>query len=77
LTYFDKLIYLYIESCFIITRKRDMEIETDKYGKGLFFRIAPEIHIIIKTSASAKGLTIQKWILRAIMEQIKKEKMFE
>lgn len=45
--------------------------------KRLSFDLEQEIHTMIKTSAALKNMTIRKWVLRAIMKQIEKEKTFE
>lgn len=49
----------------------------EKYGIGLCIRVPEEVKVLIKTSASVKNISMQKWILRAIMKQIDKEKTFE
>jgi len=54
-----------------------MEEKKDKYGVGLYITIPEDVKILIKTSASVKNITIKKWILRAIMKQIEKEKTFD
>ena len=45
--------------------------------KRVFADVDQEIHTIIKTAATINGITMRAWILRAIMERIKKEKTFE
>jgi len=45
--------------------------------KRLSLDLEQEIHTLIKTSATLKNITIRKWVLRAIMKQIEKEKTFE
>ena len=36
-----------------------------------------EIHTLIKKKAAEKNITIKKWVVRAIIKQIEKEKTFE
>ena len=45
--------------------------------KRLSLDLEQEVHTIIKTSATLKNITMKKWVLRAIMKQIEKEKTFE
>lgn len=35
------------------------------------------IHTLIKTSAAEKNITIKKWVVRAIMKQLEREKVLE
>ena len=48
--------------------------EERKSPKAIYIRIADEIHTVVKTSAAATGITVQAWMLRAIMDKIKKDK---
>ena len=45
--------------------------------KRLSLDLEQEVHTLIKTSATLKNITMRKWILRAIMKQIEKEKTFD
>lgn len=45
--------------------------------KRLSMEIEPEMHLLIKASATARGLSVRKWVLRAIAEQVKKEKSYK
>jgi hypothetical protein len=54
-----------------------METKNKPKLKRVFADVAEEIHTTIKTSATIRGISMRAWILRAIMEQIKKEKTFE
>ena len=36
-----------------------------------------ETHTIIKTKAAEKNITMRKWVIRAIIKQIEKEKSYE
>jgi predicted HicB family RNase H-like nuclease len=52
-------------------------METEKKLKRLVIDVEEEIHFLVKASAANKGITIRKWVLRAIMKQIKEEKTFD
>ena len=41
----------------------------------IHFEVEPEVHTLIKASASLKGISLKLWMLRAAMEQIRKEKL--
>jgi predicted HicB family RNase H-like nuclease len=45
--------------------------------KRLNIEIQDEIHTLIKASALMKGISIKKWVLRAIVKQVELEKAFE
>ncbi len=45
--------------------------------KRLIVDIPNELHIEIKMRATKRGISIKKYIIRAIMETIKKEKEYE
>lgn len=45
--------------------------------KQLMIHIPVDLHAEIKSRAALRNITIKKWVLRAIMEQIKKEKQYE
>lgn len=47
--------------------------EERKSPKAIYIRIADEIHTVVKTNAAATGITVEKWVLRAIMDKIKKD----
>jgi predicted HicB family RNase H-like nuclease len=48
--------------------------EERKSPKAIYIRIADEVHLIAKTRAAETGITLEKWVLRAIMDKIKNEK---
>ena len=54
-----------------------MEQKEKPKKKVLFLRVNEEVHTLLKTSASMCGIDLQKWILRAAMEQVRKEKLYE
>ena len=47
--------------------------------KKSFFvvEVEPDLHKAIKIQAVERGITMRKWILRAIIEKIKAEKDYE
>ena len=45
--------------------------------KRLLVEVHPDLHLEIKRRAVERGLTLRKWLLRAIMAQIKKEEQYE
>lgn len=49
----------------------------EKYGPGLCVRVPEEVRVLVKQSARSKNITVQKWVLRAIMRQIEKERSYE
>jgi uncharacterized protein (DUF1778 family) len=46
-------------------------------AKRLNIEVPEEVRILIKTSAAMHGMSIKKWVLRAIMDKVKKEKQYE
>jgi len=54
----------------------DLEKKEPK-KQQIHFEVEPEVHSLIKTSAALKGISLKLWILRAAMEQIRKEKLYE
>jgi uncharacterized protein (DUF1778 family) len=54
-----------------------MKTTREKYGPGLCIRVPEDIRKLVKTCADEKNITMQKWVLRAIMKQIERENVFE
>jgi predicted HicB family RNase H-like nuclease len=52
-------------------------VKKDIKLKRLNIEIEDEIHAVIKISSAMRGISIKKWVLRAIMKQIELEKTFE
>lgn len=50
--------------------------DNKKETKGLKVDINEMLHKEIKTRAAFRGMTIKKWILNAIVEQIKMEESY-
>lgn len=48
-----------------------------RYRKRLLLNIPDEIHMTIVHMADHKGITITKYVLQAVAEQILKDKMYE
>jgi len=51
--------------------------DQNKTTQRLGLEIPKEIHSDIKVRASTRGISITKYVMRAIMEQIKKDKSYE
>ncbi len=48
-----------------------------RYRKRLLLNIPDEIHVAITHMAEHKGITITKYVLQAVAEQIIKDKLYE
>jgi len=49
----------------------------DKKQKRLVVDLNKDLHVIIKSKAAFRNITIKKWILIAIAERIKQETKYE
>ena len=49
----------------------------DKKQKRLVVDLNKDLHVIIKSKAAFRNITIKKWILIAIAERIKQESKYE
>lgn len=54
-----------------------MEDDKKSLTKRLVIDLSTEEHVEIKTRAALRNITIKKWVMRAIMEALKKEKQYE
>lgn len=50
---------------------------TQSKNKRLGIEIPKDIHADIKIRAAKRGISITKYVMRAVIEQIKKEKLYE
>mgnify|MGYP001591354676 CR=1 FL=1 len=53
------------------------ELKSRKTPKRLLIDISEEEHFLIKEKALFRNITMRKWIMRAIKEQLKKEQAYE
>lgn len=54
-----------------------MKTTKEKYGAGLCIRVPEQIRKQVKICADEKNITMQKWVLRAIIRQMQLENGFE
>lgn len=52
-------------------------METKEKSKRLVIEVPNDLHIEIKMRAVQRGITLKKYIIRSVMETIKKEKSYE
>jgi predicted HicB family RNase H-like nuclease len=52
-------------------------IKTPIKHHRLSIDIPPELHVEIKSQAAFKGITIRKYVIRAILEKIKKDRHYQ
>jgi hypothetical protein len=55
----------------------DQAKENDGRGKLIHIRLILEMHQRLKVQAAQEGITVQKWVSRAIREELKRKKMQE
>lgn len=70
------LVLIYIEG--VIKMKNVLtEHKKIRYRKRLLLNIPDEIHMAIAHMADHKNITITKYVLQAVAEQIVKDKLYE